>query len=293
MLTSFQPSTVPYFLRSLQTALSLRFPTTAHGDPYLSSTAALSIRPYIHSLISLLSLFPAQIPSPIEALSLTDAYLPFLMRTHVTPLRVIQSLLPLFRRSPRALAEGPIRKSIIVCVPVIAARVGVAFGGEEAMVTAATVRGVEVLRRELKACAAQNANEGVVAPKVVLVELGAFTPFRHRSATSPAVDPATMTQSWSPCERRAYAMALVANLDIAHASPRKPTPVGVLVDAIVGVVSCGTRGRGYGYGYKTEFSMGGAGRFFLGALGRLRTWMRGERFGIGAGGTPRFIPSTH
>jgi hypothetical protein len=134
------------------------------------------------------------------------------MRTHITPLRVIQSLLPLFRRTSRALAEGPIRKSIIVCVPAIAARVGVAFGGEEAMTAAATVRGVEVLRRELKACAAQNSKEGIVAPKVVLVELGAVTSKRYpsRSPITPAAsDAVLMTQSWSPSERNAYATELL------------------------------------------------------------------------------------
>ncbi|KAF8511118.1 hypothetical protein BU17DRAFT_97463 [Hysterangium stoloniferum] len=282
VLDPSEPSTVSYFLRSLQGSLSLRFPTTSHGDPYVSSTASPSSRPYIHSLISLLALFPAPVPTPLECLSLTDSYVPYFLRTHVTPLRVIQSLIPLFRRSSRFSGEAHTRKNIIVCVPAMAARVGVPFASEEAMSAAATVRAVEVLRRELKACAAQS-NEEIVAPKVVLIDVGVISVTRQSRTVWPELDVSTLTQSWTPSERSAYASALEASLEQTKATPRTPAHVRVFVDAVVGVVSAGTKGRGYGYGYKSDLSLGGTGRFILGVWGRLRTWVRGERFSVGAG----------
>jgi len=277
-----EPSTVSYFLRSLQSSLSLRFPTTSHGDPYVSSTASPSSRPYIHSLISLLALLPAPVPTPLECLSLTDSYVPHLLRTHVTPLRVIQSLIPLFRRTSRFSGEADARKNIIVCVPAMASRVGVPFASEEAMSAAATVRAVEVLRRELKACAAQS-DEEIVAPKVVLVDVGAISFTRQSRATRPELDVSTLVQSWTPSERNAYASALETSLEQTKAIPRTPAHVSVFVDAVVGVVSAGMKGRGYGYGYKSDLSSGGTKRFILSVWGRLRTWVRGERFSVGAG----------
>ncbi|KAF8512265.1 hypothetical protein JB92DRAFT_2929424 [Gautieria morchelliformis] len=291
-----EPQTVPYFLRSLQSSLSLRFPANSPGDPYLSSSASPHTRPYIHALVSLLSLIPTPSPAPVESLSLTDSYLPHVIRTHITPLRVIQALLPLLRRGSRFPGEGTTRKSIVVCVPAVAARVGVAFASEEAMSAAATVRAIDVLRRELRASASQNTDDGIVAPRVVLVDVGAVALSRHRPVPPPAYDQGTLMQSWSASEKAAYGAALDATLEQAKAPPRKPTHVSVFVDAIVGTVSDGARGRGYGFGYKSGVSWSSVGRLILSGWGRVRTCVRGDRFSIGAGATTyslaSYLPST-
>ena len=224
----------------------------------------------------------------MESLSLTDSYLPHVIRTHITPLRVIQTLLPFFRRSSRFPGEGTTRKSIVVCVPAMAARVGVAFTSEEAMSAAATVKAIEVLRRELKASASQNAGDGLVAPKVVLVDVGVITLSRHRPIPPSAYDHGALTQSWSASEKAAYAAALGATLEQAQTIPRKPAHVSIFVDALVGIVSKGARGRGYGFGHRSEFSWRAAGKFVLAGWGRVRTWFRGDRFSIGAGGKSHF-----
>ena len=271
-------------MRSLQSSLSLRFPTNSPGDPYLSSSTSPLARPYIQSLISLLSLFPTPTPTPVESLSLTDSYLPHVIRTHITPLRVIQALLPLLRRSSRFQGEGTIRKSIVVCVPAIAARVGVAFASEEAMSSVATVEAINILRRELKASVSQSGDNGSVAPKVVLVDVGAVALSRHRPAPFPTYDRETLMQSWSDSEKTAYAMALDATLEQAQATPRRPAHVSGFVDALVGTVSDGTRGRGFGFGYKPASGWSAGARLIFAGWGRVRTWIRGERFSIGAGG---------
>jgi hypothetical protein len=263
--------------------LSLRFPTNSPGDPYLSSSTSPLARPYIQSLISLLSLFPTPAPVPVESLSLTDSYLPHIICTHITPLRVIQALLPVLRRGSRFQGEGATRKSIVVCLPAMAARVGVAFASEEAMSAAATVKAIDILRRELKA-SAQSSDDGSVAPKVVLVDVGVVALSRHRPLPSPTYEPATLMQSWSDSEKTAYAMALDATLEQAQATPRRPAHVSVFVDALVGTVSNGSRGRGYGFGYKPISGWSAGGRLILAGWGRVRTWVRGERFSIGAGG---------
>jgi hypothetical protein len=206
------------------------------------------------------------------------------IRTHITPLKVIQALLPLLRRGSRFPGEGTTRKSIVVCVPAVAARVGIAFASEEAMSAAATVKAIDVLRRELKASASQNAGDATVAPRVVLVDVGAIALSRHRPIPPPAYDQDTLMQSWSASEKAAYGAALDATLEQAKAPPRKPTHVSVFVDAIVGTVSDGTRGRGYGFGYKSGVSWSAVGGLILSGWGRVRTWVRGDRFSIGAGG---------
>ena len=271
-------------MRSLQSCLSLRFPTNAAGDPYLASSASPFTRPYIHSLVSLLALFPVPSPTPLESLSLTDSYLPHLIRTHVTPLRVIQSLMPLLRRF-RFPGEGTNRKSVIVCVPAMGARVGVTFSGEEAMSAAATVKAMEVLRRELKAATApQNPNASSRPPKVVLVDVGAIALSRHRPAPPPIYDTPSLMLSWSASEKAAYGQALEGALEQARAAPRKPVHANVFVEALLGVISGGTRGRGYGYGNKNLWGRSIFRRWALGGWGRVLTWVRGDRFSVGAGG---------
>ncbi|KAJ3912641.1 hypothetical protein F5877DRAFT_14641, partial [Lentinula edodes] len=141
-------NTVPVFLRSLRATLSRHFPINAAGDPY----APPSSHPYIHSIISLLTLPPTSLhPSaPFEHISLVDTYLPYITQTQLTSLHIIQSLLPLLR-NPHVPHSEP--KSIIICLPAAETRVGLAFHSVQSMSTVGTLRAAKVLRKEIRVAA--------------------------------------------------------------------------------------------------------------------------------------------
>jgi len=147
---------MPHFLRSLHATLALRFPLHAPGDPYRSGPTPA---PRILSTISLLSLQNDLKPALFEHLDFQLSYLPHLARSHIVPLQTIQSLLPLYRMPSRGWGPGDSiqghceklgqSQSIVLCVPAPDALVGVPYAAAQAMGAAATIRGAEVLRREL------------------------------------------------------------------------------------------------------------------------------------------------
>ncbi|KZV90087.1 hypothetical protein EXIGLDRAFT_720664 [Exidia glandulosa HHB12029] len=112
VLDPAQTDALPNFLRSLNATLSIRFPTNTPGDPYLPPSSPHP--PYIHALVSLLAL-EQQLPAPVEAL---EGQAEHLQRTYLTPLAVIQALIPLLRTTP-----GPVpqpakwSRSIVLCTP--------------------------------------------------------------------------------------------------------------------------------------------------------------------------------
>ena len=175
--------------------MSRRFPITAAGDPHASPALQL----FVHSVISLLTLPSSTVSplsAPLEHLNLSTAYASYLQATHVTPLQVLQALLPLLRAAPArardALANGLGKHSIVVCLPATDARVGLPFAGAQAMSAAATLRGVEVLRRELRAAAASAESpeiaDAVRNIKVVVVDVGAVGPVVGDAAGEAAAD---------------------------------------------------------------------------------------------------------
>lgn len=255
-----EPGTIPIFLRSLASTLSRRFPITAAGDPY----AATPYHPLLHSIISLLTLPIPSIhtaPTPIEQLSLRSTYLPHLLSTHFAPLQALQALLPLLRADAKR-AGG--RKSIIVCLPAADARVGLPFGGVSAMSAAATIRALDVLRREVAV------GQGMSSIRIVAVDVGVVgeTPV-SALANSLAMD------DWTPSEKATYGQAFAALGETSMGRSRRPEDISVLVDNIVGVISAGTKtkmasqtiwGIRVGVGYE-----------------KIRDWIRGDRFAVGAG----------
>ncbi|KAJ6597231.1 hypothetical protein DFH09DRAFT_1023917 [Mycena vulgaris] len=278
-----EPSTVPVFLRSLSSALSRRFPITAAGDPFVAPSA----HPYIHSVISLLSLPPPTIHAPLEHISLRSAYLPYLNATHVVPLQVIQALLPMLRTGPSRGRDGS-KKSIIVCLPATAARVGLPFAAMQSMSAVSTLRGVEVLRREVNIAALTDKSEVMKNIKVVVVDVGAFN-FGQLDTFLPPTEVYRAMEGWSSSEKVTYGPSFASlshavaelpsksrwgsafgNADAhTYSAPRKPMHISVFVDSIVGTVSGGRFGP-------SVFGIG------LG-IGRIRNWIRGERFSVGAG----------
>ncbi|KAF7338038.1 Protein kinase domain-containing protein [Mycena venus] len=250
-----EPSTVTVFLRSLSSALSRKFPITAAGDPFVASSAHPS------------------------------AYLPYLNATHVVPLQVIQALLPMLRTGPNRGRNGP-KKSIIVCVPATAARVGLPFSAMQSMSAVSTLRAAEVLRREVNIAALTDKSEAMKNIKVVVVDVGAFNFGPLDTFISPTEVYKAM-EGWSSSEKLTYGPSFASlshevaelpsklrwgstfNESHSYGVPRKPTHVSVFVNNIVGTVSGGQFGP-------SIFGIG------LG-IGRLRNWLRGERFSVGAG----------
>ncbi|KAG6898288.1 hypothetical protein C0992_000733 [Termitomyces sp. T32_za158] len=292
-----EPATISVFLRSLASTLSRRFPLSASGDPFASPAS----HPYIQSVICLLTL-PTPTPSihaPLEHISLRNTYLPFLSATHITPLQVLQAMMPLLRTGPaRARDKG--KKSIIVCLPAIDARVGLPFASMQAMSAAGTLRGVEVLRREINLASLTDQTESMKNIKVVVADVGLLDVGIY-SSVPPQDNIYKPMEAWSTSEKLAYGPAFVSISHTARPSPsrwgaftaifknkglygvaRAPSNTRVFVDNIVSVV---TGGRHNPYFF-------GLGRI----IGQTRNWLRGERFSIGAGATTykfaSYLPSS-
>ena len=304
------------FLRSLQATLALKFPLHHAGDPYQSTSTAY---PYVHSVISLLSLptlEQALLPTPLEHLNVTDTYTSYLQATHIVPLRVIQGLLPLFRVAkpqqqrprhrlgiPSCVAKlfglSPHKtRSIIVCVPAADALVGIPFASAQAMSAAATVRGAEVLRRELTAVSTiQNADDtgeryrdAMSNIKVVIVDVGVVGPqSRYSDGNDRYQEAITSLQDWTPAERLVYGDVFDDYIPATRPdrvskgmrrTRRHPTSVQTFVNALIFTVGH----------LETHPSVRGTGPFAAARVG-LGLWygnwkkgFTGERFSIGAGG---------
>ncbi|KAH8106858.1 hypothetical protein BXZ70DRAFT_915360 [Cristinia sonorae] len=271
VLDPTEPEMIPFFLRSLSSTMSRRFPITAAGDPHVSPSAY----PYIHSVISLLTLpsrYDVPIPAPLEHLSLREDYSAYLQSTHITPLLVVQALLPLLRNSSArardALANNSGRKSIVFCLPATDARVGLPFMSAQGMSAAATLRGVEILRREIQV--ASTGTDSMKNIKVVIVDVGAVGAQSEQPATTEVL---ASIDNWTPSERAAYGTAF-SSLGSQFGRTRQPSHVSSFVRTVVDVVHDGKFFRSGGSGFISEIGLG---------LGRLREWIRGDRVVVGSG----------
>jgi NAD(P)-dependent dehydrogenase (short-subunit alcohol dehydrogenase family) len=276
VLDPSQPDSVPLFLRSLASTLSRRFPITAAGDPYASPAS----HPYIQSVVSLLTLPPPSLHAPLEHVSLQHSYISYLNVTQITPLQVIQSLLPLLRN---AHVPNHGKKTIVVCLPATESHMGLPFSAIQSMSAASTERALEVLRREINVAALTGKSETMKNIKVVVADVGAF----DLGGESSPQDVYKAMEKWTASEKVTYGPAFVSMahqgasvasissgrswMTILHGQgvARKPTDVSVFVDTIVGVVSNGK------YGYSSIVRRIG--------LGKLLRWIRGDRLSIGAG----------
>lgn len=159
----------------------------------------------------------------------------------------------------------------MVCVPATDARVGLPFSSTQAMSAAATMRGVEVLRREINAAALTDTTESMKNINVTVVDVGSVG-----SSIAPTLVPQDLyktMEDWTPSEKVAYGPAFSSILEEGrqYGVARKPTDVSYFVNALVEVVSGGQKGSGR----PLALTLG---------LGKLRNWIRGDRFAIGAGG---------
>lgn len=179
------------------------------------------------------------------------------------------------RNSPRHA-----KQSIMVCVPAIDGRVGLPFAGAQAMSTAATIRGVEVLRREIRVAAATEATEAHARSmrnlKVVVVDVGHCGQPLHYFDED-AAERATI--DWTASEKATYGVAF-ANALSGSAYASSKTNRGQrywwsFAQTLVDVISDGTRDAN---GTRMSSSR------LAYTWSRVRLWLRGDRFGVGAGG---------
>ena len=220
---------------------------------------------------------------PLEHLPLEPTYLPYLTSTHIVPLQVIQALLPLLRSSPArardALSNGTGKQSIIVCLPVTDTRVGLPFAGAQAMSASATLQGLQVLRREINIASLSTANpEAMQNIRIVTAEVGTIDTdgrhqHRHRESSGP-VDIQRSMEDWSASEKSVYGQSfLTVNGGSVHVGKsRKPTPVSHFVRTIVHIIN----GQSYGSGPNIPL--------LASAFYKLKSWLRGDRISVGAGG---------
>lgn len=258
--------------------MNRRFPLTTTGDPHSNPSTQI----YLHSIISLLTLSTSSLtpPSgPLETLSMQDSYAAYLQATHLTPLQVIQGLLPFLRTSPArardAVANNTPKKSIVFCLPATDAHVGLPFAGAQAMSAAATLRGAEVLRREIRLAALTDESHSMRHIKVVTVDVGSVGAVSEKV---PSLEHSTL--DWTASEKAAYQAAFASVLAGQRQLRRKPTDVSKFVQTVVDVVSGGRVGAPHRF---EQVDL---------VLGRIREFIWGDRVIVGAGGTlPSLISS--
>lgn len=217
--------------------------------------------------------------------------MPYLAATQITPLQVIQALLPLIRTgSIRSKDIG--KQSIVFCLPATDARVGLPFASVQAMSAAGTLRAVEVLRREINVASLTEKTESMQNVKVVVVDVGSFD---IKPTTKPISEGIYKSMDeWTASEKLVYGPAFMASFHekVPNASrwdrikstfhhgyhygvPRKPTDLSVLARSLVDVVNGSADGPKF-FGYDI-------------GLGLIRNWIRGDRFAVGAGGQSTYL----
>ncbi|KAJ3980583.1 hypothetical protein F5890DRAFT_1540638 [Lentinula detonsa] len=245
---------VQEFLRSLASTMARRFPITAPGDPYVS----LGEHPYIHSVISLLTLpspSSSSLNAPLEHLSLSSTYIAHLTQAQIIPLQTIQALLPLLRNAhvPHTSKD---KKTIIVCLPAAQTYAGLPFEGVGSMTAASTSKALDVLRKEIS-LAKRTGKEMMRNISVVEVDVdfGSFG-FETTSTSSPQ-DVYKAMEKWTASEKVTYGPAFASIMTQKQALGLDG--VDVFVNTIVRVV--GNNGR-FAFGLGSFATRLGLGKIF-------------------------------
>lgn len=252
-LDTSNPASPSAFVRSLNTALSLRYPLHTAGDPFQnasSGTAGLQLS----SLINCLPLSPslASNPSPMEAIP-SEEIQQVLTTILTIPLALLRSLLPILRASHDP-HNAPC--AVITCYSAPDRYLGTPFSGTagalKGIVSNAAAQCLDVLRRELSTV--QSGDRRTI--KIVNVDVGFMQPVQTRrthrghnldpSATgrrrndSPAASAsaAELENSLPQHLRAIYAPALVASAETAAAASarRHLPPVEALTHKLLKLV---------------------------------------------------------
>ncbi|CAD6564256.1 MAG: hypothetical protein CYPHOPRED_003234 [Cyphobasidiales sp. Tagirdzhanova-0007] len=247
-LDAGNPLSASSFIRSLNTALSLRYPLNSPGDPFhhiSSSSPALQLSSVLNCLP--ICSYPSS-PLPIEALP-ADAITHLLNCIVQTPLALFKGILPILRgaHSP----TGHAYASIITCLPACDRYLGTPFSGSSGalrgIISNSLAQTNDVLRRELSALGTPSASTKRQI-RIVNLDVGFLQPVSahrtHRGAThgadaSSSRPTARDVESSLPGHLKAiYAPALTAAIDInANAIARKRLPdVHDLADKLMSIV---------------------------------------------------------
>lgn len=175
-------------------------------------------------------------------------------------------------RTRDAIKTGKGKKSIVVCVPAMDARIGFPFMGPSSVSAAATRRAMDVLRREVRVAALTGDAEGMSDIEVVSLEVGMLDipPFAGRRMLD--YDPKEYTKSWTPSEKLAYGPGWELMLRSTSGKyQRSAQKLDLFVGDLVQIVS---RGR------VCSVSLCGL-RLHVGSV---FGWLRGGRYAVGSGG---------
>ncbi|ESK85150.1 hypothetical protein Moror_3582 [Moniliophthora roreri MCA 2997] len=244
VLDPAKPDTIPIFLRSLSSTLSRKFPLSTKGDVYASGRDNT-----IQTVISFLSLpLPAPQPAPLECLDFQEAYLLHLISAHVTPLTVIQNLLPLLRSPINANHGKNKNRNIIVCLP-STSQAGIPFTSCSAMPVAATSLGLNILRREIQSAALTGKMEGMKGIRVVTLDVGSFE-LGSGGKSSGEEGVLGEMNAWTASEKLTYGPAFAGLLGSGRG--RRPSNPDVFVRRVM----CIVEGQGSWFGIGERFSVG-------------------------------------
>ncbi|KAK4058807.1 hypothetical protein OIO90_000253 [Microbotryomycetes sp. JL221] len=161
VLDPVEASSVAPFLRSLSTALSLRFPLHTSGDPYASPSQALALT----AVVNCLSLCePPSSLCPVEGFDGDDVRRAVGERV-ATAVGVIKGILPILRTT--AGRPGQPNGTLISLVPAPSANVALPFMSLASAADAAITSILHSLRRELSATRSSNV-------RIQILETGFF-----------------------------------------------------------------------------------------------------------------------
>jgi len=152
-----------------------------------------------------------------------------MQQSHFTPLQTLQSLLPLMRvpGNDISASSSKRKKKVVVCLPVIASRVGVSWNAAQAMTAGATTKAIDVLRRELRD-SSQASNISVTVADIGFVGLSSNN--NYNSGT------AAYMSDWSPNIRSTYGPAFLGALEHARLNPRTPDDIRDAANKLVSLV---------------------------------------------------------
>jgi hypothetical protein len=146
------------------------------------------------------------------------------------------------------------------------------------MSASATLQGLQVLRREIRIASLSMDNpESMKNIRVVTVEVGTVDTDSHRHHHHKEIlgplDVRSSMDDWSASEISVYGQSfLTVNGGVQTGKSRKPTPVSNFVRTIVDVV--------HGQSYRSGSNI----PFVISAFYKFRSWLRGDRISVGAGG---------
>ncbi|GAA5932794.1 uncharacterized protein JCM15063_002205 [Sporobolomyces koalae] len=231
VLDPSQSSSVPPFLRSLSTALSLRFPLHTSGDPFSRPAHALALT----SLIDCLALAPASVSpalAPLEALEperikrdLTERISTFVL--------VTKGVLPFLRTSGQR--PGAPTSVFLFLLPSQSANVSLPFSSLSSTLSQSLSSLFHSLRRELQLATPR--------PNLQLTILQTGT-FEHRIANAPSSIPSApalpirLSSLYAPALSRRTTSSRIRRLDGEAGSPtsrllaRTATPVRALTHKV-------------------------------------------------------------